>query len=263
MVVPIVLLLAGNLMLRVHGPSSFISSAILWTTIQHPLASLLTAAIDGEPWVIQLRHWEASNSNNSARITLLCWWLLHVSAYVAFVNRPLGIGPDLEAVILGSIPLVVPHELYHGGHSFTIISLICWKEACVQGLHMWVKDGSQWIFYGLFIIRVIATHIASYTCGRRCRNCRRLEEEEELSEMLDLQEQERRRRRYIKRGDAVYEGPRDQRQTQRTQHTQRHRSGTLRRRQKTRKDGKAKRKKESKAKNIQQPVFADGHPLNY
>lgn len=151
MMLPIVLILAGNFILRIHGPSRFISSAILWSCIQHPIASLLTAAIDGEPWIMQLRHRESLNNNFSARIKLLCWWLLYVGVYVAFVNRTLGIGPDLEAAILGSIPLIVPHEFYHGRHLVMIILLMCWKEVCVQGLHMWLKDGFQWAFCSLFV----------------------------------------------------------------------------------------------------------------
>ncbi|PKK34614.1 hypothetical protein CI102_14834, partial [Trichoderma harzianum] len=57
-----------------------------------------------------------------------------------------------------------------------------------------LKGGFQWAFCGLFIIRVIATHIASYTCGRKCKNCRRMEEEQELSEILDIQEQDMKER---------------------------------------------------------------------
>lgn len=89
---------------------------------------------------------KALNDNSNVRVKLFYWWLLYVSVYVAIANRTLDIGPDLEAVILGFIPLVVPHELYHGRHLLAIILSVCWKEACVQGPHIWLKDGFEWTF---------------------------------------------------------------------------------------------------------------------
>lgn len=141
-------------MLGVYGPSYFISSAILWSSIQHPLASLLTAAIYVESWIIRLRPERHSNDNSNVRIKLLCWWLLYMSVYVAFVNRTLDIGPDFEAVILVFMPLVVPHELYHGRHLLAIILSVCWKEACVQGSHLWLKDGFQWTLLRSFRVSI-------------------------------------------------------------------------------------------------------------
>ncbi|KAL7942046.1 hypothetical protein V8C42DRAFT_333449 [Trichoderma barbatum] len=151
MMVPMVLLLVACLMLRLQGPSSFIGSAFLWSHLQHPMAFLLTAAIDKEPWTIHLRHQQRLGNINRARLTLVCLWLLHVSTYIAFVNRFLDIGPDLEAVILGSAPLVVPHELYHGRRLQMMILLVCWKEVCLRELHLWLKGGLHVLFYALFM----------------------------------------------------------------------------------------------------------------
>lgn len=131
---------------------------VLFYQLRHPLEQYSAStrfSLDGSNLRGVLDHptdaRKASNDNSNVRIKLLCWWLLYVSAYVAFVNRTLDIGPDFEAVILGFIPLVVPHEMYHGTHLLAIILSVCWKEACVQGLHIWLKDGFQWTFCGLFV----------------------------------------------------------------------------------------------------------------
>ncbi|EHK18257.1 uncharacterized protein TRIVIDRAFT_225578 [Trichoderma virens Gv29-8] len=71
-----------------------------------------------------------------------------------------------------------------------MVFLVCWKEVCIRGLHLWLKDGFHWPFYGLFIFRVIATHVAVSVSGRRCRQCKKMEEEEEMEELLEMLEKD-------------------------------------------------------------------------
>ncbi|KAL7929913.1 hypothetical protein V8C35DRAFT_169919 [Trichoderma chlorosporum] len=204
LLLPLLLLSVGSI-LFFQNPGCFVSSALFWGVFQHPIISVLTSAIDRESWIIHARHRQELRSANMARATLICWWLLCVSIYILFVNKVIGIGPDLESVILASAPLVVPHELYHTRYFLTMALLVGWREACIGGLHLWLKNGFHWIFYSLFIIRFVATHIAASIGGRRCRMCKRREEELEMEELLIIREREWRVRREIILGEQMEE----------------------------------------------------------
>jgi hypothetical protein len=71
-------------------------------------------------------------------LDFLLWWLLHVMIYCDTVNEPLSLELDFPAIVLSSLPLLIPYSFYNGRPVSSIGFFICWRQFCLRGFHLWV-----------------------------------------------------------------------------------------------------------------------------